>query len=1200
MRKWEQLSDLDQARELAVATAARWVDLATNHPTSRPARLLSDVLEDPDGLAFTVEFVDGVVRPEDVRVAAKNLSELVKKSPKFLPSWLRLPALAGGRMARMAPEVVVAAARRVFQELVADLVLDAREEKLGASIEKLHKAGNRLNINLLGEAVLGEAEAARRLRETERLLSRDDVDYVSLKVSSVIGPHSPWDHDQAVDKAVEKLLPLYEYAAASPTPKFINLDMEEYKDLDLTLDVFERLLDREELLGLEAGIVIQAYLPDALPAMKRLQDWAAKRRARGGAPIKVRLVKGANLAMEQVDAESHGWPLATWESKSATDANYMRILNWALTPERMENVKVGVAGHNLFSLALAWELAKLRGVTDAVDFEMLVGMADAQAAAIREDVGDILLYVPVVNPSEFDVAIAYLVRRLEEGAAEQNFMASIFDLATEPAAFRKEETRYKNAFAQMVAEGDLRCSPSRIQNRKTETLRKLELSAKAAGGDWHFRNEADTDPSLAANREWARDIAERFNTSKLGEKTVKEHTVHKVEDLEKILKKATRAQEKWMKKTASERAHILHMAGLQLAARRGDLIEVAGAEVGKAFGEADVEVSEAVDFAHYYAQQGLGLERIVGATFNPVPITSVIPPWNFPLAIPFGGVAAALAAGSAVMLKPAGVAQRCGAVLMECLWEAGVPKDLAVLVIPADRSVARAVVESDMVERVVLTGSSETAQMFLDWKPSLGLMGETSGKNSIIVTPSADFDLAIRDVVKSAYGHAGQKCSAASLLILVGSAGRSRRIHDQLVDATASLVVDWPDNLAAEMDPLTTVPGDKLRRGLTELEPGQSWVQKPYRKDDTDRLWTPGLRGGVKAGSEFHQVEYFGPVLGVVRVDTLEEAIEVQNGTRFGLTAGLHSLSEKEIRYWLDRVQAGNVYVNRGITGAIVQRQPFGGWKQSSVGATMKAGGPNYLYGFGSLTPTPESERELVEPLAGLPANTDPHLVKPQLIELVSIARQVLLEDDARQAVRAAYNAEHAADQYFDRLADPSALVSERNVLRYLPAKSTLRAEGEWAMVDLLTLAAAACAVGEYREDTKLKRLVRVAPGQSPDYAVNTPLITLSVDRHLPAEVAQWAETYGFELVKESNAEFLERIAATDPVDEVRIRALGTTRGAIQEALGGDLRVAVWDGPATVAARVEALPFLHEQAVSITNHRYGNPTAITRDLLAEV
>ncbi|WP_099331895.1 proline dehydrogenase family protein [Actinomyces minihominis] len=1197
MAAGQQFGDIERAAELAVHTADRWTQLATEYPTASAAKLLSDVLDDPSGLGFTVEFVDGVIRPEDPKVAARNLSSLMKKSPDFLPTWLRLPARIGGKAALAAPELVVAAARRVFWELVSGLVLDARDEKLGAAIAKLRENGSRLNLNLLGEAVLGEAEATKRLSETFRLLQRDDVDYVSLKVSSVIGPHSPWDHEKAVEVAVAKLLPLYQYAAAQPTDKFINLDMEEYRDLDLTLDVFERLLDREELLGLEAGIVIQAYLPDGLAAMKRLQEWAADRRARGGAPIKVRLVKGANLAMEQVDAEQHGWPLTTWESKKATDANYLRILDWSLTPERVENIKVGVAGHNLFSLATAWELAGIRGVREGMDIEMLVGMADSQAGAIRAEVGDVLLYVPVVQPSEFDVAIAYLVRRLEEGASEQNFMASIFDLATDQRAFDKEKARFDAAMKMVVSEGEKRCHPSRTQNRAKETTRQLEATMRAPGGGWRFHNTPDTDPALPANRQWIEQIAARIPTSDLGVATVKASTVVSVAELEKVLAKAAKAQKKWEKKTAAERADILHRAGVELAHRRGDLIEVAGAEVGKAVGESDVEVSEAVDFAHYYAQQGLALEQIHGATFKPVGVTAVIPPWNFPVAIPLGGVAASLSAGSAAVLKPASVSARCGAVLMECLWKAGVPKDLAPLVIPGNREVARALVEADGVERVVLTGSSQTAQMFLDWKPSMGLMGETSGKNSIIITPSADYDLAIRDVIKSAFGHAGQKCSAASLLILVGSAGMSRRIHDQLVDATSSLVVDWPTNLSTEMDTLTTVPGEKLRRGLTTLESGQSWVLKPYPLDDTDRLWAPGIRAGVKPGSEFHQVEYFGPLLGVIRVKTLEEAIEVQNGTEYGLTAGLHSLSSSEIRFWLDRVQAGNAYVNRGITGAIVQRQPFGGWKQSSVGATCKAGGPNYLYGFGSLVPE-EISVEAVAPLAGNRADIDPHITKPQLLALVDAAKQTLPEEDLVRVIRAAYNAE----QHLDRLSDPSALVSERNVLRYLPAPSTLRVEDGVSLGDILTVAAAAVAVGSFEFDNRAGRLVRVAPGQSPEYAVNTPLVTLSSTRVLPAEVAEWAETYGFTLRTESHEEFLTRIALDEgrPEDaEIRIRALGTTRAEIQEQLGADLRVAVWDGPATVAARVEALPFLHEQAVSISNHRYGNPTSITEGVLAE-
>lgn len=1191
-------SDLERASERAVHTAKRWTQLATRYPTARPARLLADVLEDSDGLAFTVEFVDGVVRPEDPKVAAKNLANLVRRSPKFLPSWLRLPARFGGRIATLAPEPVVASARKVFMELVRDLVLDAREEKLGAAIKKLRADGSRLNLNLLGEAVLGEGEASRRLEETFRLLRRDDVDYVSLKVSAVIGPHSPWDHEQAVEVAVERLLPLYQYAASQPMDKFINLDMEEYRDLDVTLDVFERLLDREELLDLEAGIVIQAYLPDSLQAMQRLQKWAAQRRARGGAPVKVRLVKGANLAMEEVDAEQHGWPIATWESKKATDANYLRILDWALTPERMENVHLGVAGHNLFSLAMAWELANIREVTDNVDIEMLVGMADAQAQAIRDEVGDVLLYVPVVQPTEFDVAIAYLVRRLEESASEQNFMSSIFDIGTDPKAFELEKDRFEASFRQMIGEGDKRCHPARTQNRGKETHKSLEAHMRAPGGGWRFHNTPDTDPSLVANREWAEAIVARVPSSTLGEDTVAKHTVNTIEDLERILDKAAKAQVRWAKKTASERAEILHRVGVELGYRRGDLLEVAASEVGKTVGEADTEVSEAIDFAHYYAHQGEKLENLPGATFDPVDVTAVIPPWNFPLAIPFGGVAAALAAGSAAVLKPASVSKRCGALLAECLWKAGVPKNLAPLVVPGNREVARALIESDTVERVVLTGSSETADMFLKWKPSLGLLGETSGKNSIIITPSADFDLAIRDVVKSAFGHAGQKCSAASLLILVGSAGKSRRIHDQLVDAISGLTVDWPTNLASEMGPITTAPGEKLLRGLTTLEPGQSWVLKPYHKDDTDRLWTPGLRSGVKAGSEFHQVEYFGPVLGVIRVDTLDEAIEVQNGTEYGLTAGLHSLSEAEILYWLERVQAGNAYVNRGITGAIVQRQPFGGWKLSSVGASAKAGGPNYLFGFGTLTPE-KAEIENVEPLAGTRANTDPHVVKPALVDLIKVARETLGAHDADQVARAAYNAERAATEEFDRLSDPTGLKSERNVLRYLPAPSILRAEGDWALVDLLTLAAAAVATGNFMEDERAGRLVRVAPGQNLDDAVYTPVVTLSVDRTLPEEVVAWAEKYGFTVVKEPHNEFLTYLANPSGPPESRVRALGTSRAEIQDSLGGDLRVSVWDGPATVAARAEALPFLHEQAVSITTHRFGNPTSTTEKVLVE-
>ena len=350
--------------EETIALVRHWLTEAAKVPVDVSAQQLAGVLKDPNGLDFTVGFVDGVVRPEDLQVAARNLAALAPKVPAFLPWYMRSAVRLGGTMAPVLPQVVIPIARRVLREMVGHLIVDATDAKLGPAIAKIRKGGVDLNINLLGEAVLGEHEAARRLEGTHTLLARDDVDYVSIKESSTVAPHSAWAFDDAVDHIVEKLTPLYTLADSFAKAKFINLDMEEYKDLNMTIAVFKRILDKPEFKNLEAGIVLQAYLPDTLAAMIDLQEWAAARRADGGAAIKVRIVKGANLPMEQVQASVFGWPLATWGTKQDSDTNYKRIMNYALPPEHIRNVHIGVAGHNLFDVAYAWLLAKQRGIAD--------------------------------------------------------------------------------------------------------------------------------------------------------------------------------------------------------------------------------------------------------------------------------------------------------------------------------------------------------------------------------------------------------------------------------------------------------------------------------------------------------------------------------------------------------------------------------------------------------------------------------------------------------------------------------------------------------------------------------------------------------------------------------------------------------------------------------------------------------------------
>ncbi|EBV8529149.1 aldehyde dehydrogenase family protein, partial [Salmonella enterica subsp. enterica serovar Typhimurium] len=300
-------------------------------------------------------------------------------------------------------------------------------------------------------------------------------------------------------------------------------------------------------------------------------------------------------------------------------------------------------------------------------------------------------------------------------------------------------------------------------------------------------------------------------------------------------------------------------------------------------------------------------------------------------------------------------------------------------------------------------------------RPDLHLLAETSGKNAVIVTPSADLDLATKDVVQSAFGHAGQKCSASSLVVLVGSVGTSERFHRQLLDAASSLHVAHPVDPRAEMGPVIEAPGEKLRRGLTELGPGERWALRPRQLDETGRLWSPGIRSGVRPGADAHLTEYFGPVLAVMTAETLEEAIGIVNAVDYGLTSGLHSLDREEIDVWLRGVRAGNLYVNRGITGAIVRRQPFGGWKRSVVGPTTKAGGPHYLHGLVDWEDAPTWAGGEGRPGAEADGAGASWLETARALDT------------------------HAWTTVFGVATDVSALEAERNVLRHVPTPVLVR-----------------------------------------------------------------------------------------------------------------------------------------------------------------
>ena len=1138
----------DESVELVRAWLARAATLHRKPDAS--SERLAGVLKDPDGPAFALGFVDRVARPEDLSIAARSFRELSREVPAFLPPVLSGLIKVGGFFAPIFPTLVVPIARWALKTLIGHLIIDASDKKLTRSLKRLTKKGDQLNINLLGEAVLGDHEADRRLAGVSALIARDDVDYVSVKVSALSSQLSMWAYDQTVARVVQRLLPLYQQAAATTPPTFINLDMEEFKDLDMTIDVFTRVLGHKSLKAYTGGIVLQAYLPESLAAIKTVSAFATARVKAGGAPLKVRVVKGANLQMEQVDAALHDWPLAVLPSKKASDTNYKRVLEWALTPARTKALRIGVAGHNLFDLAFAHLLATHRGVTEGVDFEMLIGMAPDQADAVRETVGKLIVYTPVVAPTEFDAAVGYLVRRLDENASPENFMSAVFDLNNSTEMFSREEARFRASLAALSQKAP---TPHRSQNRQKPSPATVTT----------FHNEADTDPSIAANREWiesVRALAGSKRGKTLGLDSLAKAAIPESLGLmsgriavENIIATGRTAGAKWAARPLAERARILMNAADELGNRRDALLAVMMHEAGKTLQEGDSEISEAIDFARYYALQALELAEVDGAAFHCARFTLVTPPWNFPVAIPAGSVLAALASGSAVAIKPAPQAKRCGAVMVEALWAAGVPRDALQLVDVEEGPIGRTLISHTGVDRLILTGGFETAKLFRSFRASLPLLAETSGKNAIIVTPSADFDLAVADIVKSAFGHAGQKCSAASLVILVGSVASSERFRRQLVDAVTTLRVGYPDNPEAVMGPLIEPPGAKLVAGLMELGKGEQWLIEPRQLDDTGRLWSPGVRENVRPRSAFHQTEYFGPVLGIMTARNLSDALAIQNGVDYGLTAGIHSLDPTEVSYWLERVEAGNCYVNRGITGAIVQRQSFGGWKKSSVGPGTKAGGPNYLCGLGSWTRR-QSERDI-----------SAYVPEDYFATIVRAATEQGSDDEAF-LLRSLASDHEAWSTRFGVSVDPSGLEPERNVLRYRPATVTIRGASFVPVADIVRVWAAGARAGATMHLSVSEAL--------PDSVVALLRATSEGSGSLASYVC------------ETERSFAARMSVNLPH---RIRLLGGPADSLSVELDGAPEVAIYADAVTESGRVEILPFVTEQALSITAHRFGAP-----------
>jgi len=1112
MRDADALVDAAVSRARSILTDAdRLRDRRSRYNQRRFERLLKD----PDAVAVTMSLTDEVMRISDPKRATRALRRAADKAST---RGLGIKDANGVKfiaaISPLLPRFVMRIVEWQVRGAATGIILPAESEPLAKHLQKRKADGVRLNINVLGEAVLGDGEATHRLNSIIEMVQRPDVTYASVKLSAVVSQLNTIDHDGSVQRIATRLRQVYRVANASGT--FINLDMEEYRDLAMTVDVFKHVLSEPEFGAMDAGIVLQAYLPEAHATFADLAEWAKWRRQHLGGGIKVRLVKGANLAMETTEAELHGWVAAPYGSKSDVDASYKRLVDVAIRPENAGAIRIGIASHNLFDISWALELAKARGVESQLDIEMLEGMANGEAMAIARQIGGVLLYTPVTRHDDFASAVAYLVRRLDENTSLENYLRASFGMTPTSRAFEEQAQRFRTSVEQ-------RHTIPTDSRRHTGVRHDAALLAEqgvfenTADGDLthpHFR--AVLAEALRTHREgWVLPLplvieGEQFVTTDQvsgvdpgdNGRVWYRYSVASPPDVDRAVAVAEAAVAEWDAMGSAARRRILFEAARKMEAERENTIAVMMFDSGKTASEADPEISEAIDFARFY---GLSAHSSIrGSESTPVGVVAVVPPWNFPYAIPCGGVCAALAAGNAVILKPAPETVATAWMLVQQLWAAGVPQDVLQFVPTRDDDSGKRLITHPAVDAVILTGGFATAEMFTKWRPDIRLLAETSGKNALLVAGSADIDAAVKDLVASAFGHAGQKCSAASLAVVEETIYDNPAFMRQLKDAVETLHVGPGWDYSTVVGPVIRPPEGALWRALTTLDEGESWLVEPRQRDEAGHQWSPGVKLGVKPGSWSHRNEWFGPVLGVMRAPDLETAITWQNDVDYGLTAGIHALDVAECEHWIDRIESGNVYVNRGITGAIVNRQPFGGWKRSAVGPTSKAGGAHYVQQLRDWLPFTAVEHSI-----------------------------------------------HQAQEWWQstgsQCVDHTGLKAERNIHRY-----RLLAKG-------IEVRVAPDVTTETLVYIDAIRRITQAP------------IGLSCAATLPGEVHCTVEDMTTFSARVSCERV--RVVSGEQVDSSALLARG---------------VSVDRRPLAANGAVEIVRWLHEQSVSITNHRYGN------------
>jgi RHH-type proline utilization regulon transcriptional repressor/proline dehydrogenase/delta 1-pyrroline-5-carboxylate dehydrogenase len=951
------------------------------NPLNQWAReVLGWCMSDPKLKAQVLRFVDVLPSLQSFRAVAKHVAEYFPTDQFRLPAPLRAGSALSRRGLMTAPAVAIIV-RQLVEQAARQFIAGANPEDAVALLQRLSARQAMASFDLLGEQVLSEQEAEQYARRYLALLehlgqrapgapgvagaasgsgsggagvgivgaARGDGGRptlnVSIKPSGLTAKCDPLDEAGTLARWLERLAPIA--AEARRAGASLTLDMEQYALRDLTLELARRLLTKHPDLSL--GVVIQAYLRDSEAAVDDLLAWLRPRRA----SIAVRLVKGAYWDSEVAHATQQGWEppvyLEKWQSDQAFERLTVKLLHEEGT------VHLAVASHNLRSIAHAMAAAEALEVPKArVEFQLLYGMA----ATIQHAIGELGWPVRVYTPlGELIPGMAYLVRRILENTANESFLrhdllqdASAEELLRPPAPLASHGA----TVVVQTPEPDWPVEPMRDFARREPRDRFTEaLAAARAEGDVLHPAFLGDGPVRAGQTLVSRNPANP--TEVLGHITQAGAV-----DVDRAVQLARTAQPAWARRPVVERANTLRRVAELMRGRRDELAARVVLEVGKTWREADADVVESVDYLEYYAWRmealaaGSPLLQVPGERnlyqYTPRGVAAVIAPWNFPAAILTGMTAAALVAGNAVILKPAEQASLVGILVVELFRDGGVPPGVLQCLPGFGPDVGAGLVEHPGTQMVLFTGSKTVGLSILEAASRIRMgqrfvkqvVLELGGKNAIIVDDDADLDAAVAGTLSSAFSYQGQKCSAASR-VLVHAAVFDRFI-ERLSAATDRLVVGDPSDPATDLGPLIEEDArERLRVAMEQAgEAGTVVYDYPAeRLPEQGYFVGPMIVADLPPTHRLATEELFGPLLCAFRVDSFWQALEQANATEYGLTGGVYSRSPSHIRRATEAFEVGNLYINRPITGALVGRQPFGGMKLSGLGT--KAGGPDYL-----------------------------------------------------------------------------------------------------------------------------------------------------------------------------------------------------------------------------------------------------------------